>query len=61
MGRVCPVVTDGHHLYVAAIIAGVACLPVEITFPEEVRDVTRWVMAAEKPQRAWPGTGTWPA
>lgn len=47
MGRTRPVVHDGHHRYAAAVIAEATCLPIEITHPEDMRDVTDWGQVSE--------------
>lgn len=52
MGRTRPVVHDGQHRYAAATIADATRLPVEITYPEDVRDVTEWACAAPGPSSA---------
>lgn len=52
MGRTRPVVHDGQHRYAAASIAATTHLPVEITYPEDVREVTDWVRSASGPPAA---------
>ena len=41
MGRTRPVVWDGQHRYAAATMADAAHLTLEITYPEDIRDVDR--------------------
>lgn len=61
MGRTRPVVSDGQHRYVAAVMAGITELLLEIAYPEDVRDVTDW---ARSQRMAAPGTSAsgreWP-
>jgi ParB-like nuclease domain len=52
MGRTRPVVHGGQHRYAAAVIADATRLPVEITYPEDVRDVTEWARTALGPSAA---------
>ena len=49
MGRTRPVVHDGQHRYAAAIIADATHLTLEITYPEDVRDVIEWACSAPGP------------
>ena len=49
MGRTRPVVWDGQHRYAAATMANAAHLTLEITYPEDIRDVTDWARTAPGP------------
>jgi GNAT superfamily N-acetyltransferase len=51
MGRTRPIVHDGQHRYAAAIMADATHLTLEITYPEDVRDVIEWACSAPGPSR----------